>query len=254
MLFFEPKSRKDLVKEPSKVTLAVFAFFGCVFIMVLVVATYSLLNIKDVKAAVGKQIVSSKIADSGLDSETQKKLNVQVDRVLTAFKDNKITEDDLKKLKAKLSNSPLAPVAAAKIIEAKYLGKSNLNKEELASGKLTFQRLVRGVYEKKISKQAVKKIAKVFFQKKKKSSSFAGLEDKDNAKGGALDYELRSDVTDYEIKNFLKQAKVLADAAKISDEPFDVDLAGELKGEIDGMMDLVNKTDKRNKKTAKIED
>lgn len=77
---------------------------------------------------------------------------------------------------------------------------------------LTVQRYARGVHEKKIPKEDIEETAKP-------------IADPD----GNGRWEIKDNPTPMEIDQFLANAKAKADAANIPNEPFDLNIAEELR-------------------------
>ena len=92
-----------------------------------------------------------------------------------------------------------------------------MSEQEKADAILAVQRVARGVYEKKISKEEIDEITK----------PIADLRRNRN-------WTLKENPTRMEIDQFIANAKAAADAAMIPNEPFDLNIAEELKRAIHG--------------------
>jgi len=97
-------------------------------------------------------------------------------------------------------------------VRTKYIEPSNMTTEEKAEAILTVQRYARGVYERKISTDELERDAEPIAHRKTEHN-----------------WELKENPTRMEIDLFLANAKTKADALNIPNEPFDLNIAEELR-------------------------
>jgi hypothetical protein len=163
--------------------------------------------------------INQSIDQSDLPAEEKDQIKVQVRRVADAFRDKRISNEQMGQLFQDLMESPLLAIFVVQAAEAKYLDPSGLNDEEKDEARITIQRFTRGAVEGKIDKAAVD----------------AALDHIADAKddGG---WQLRDQVTDAELRAFLAVAKAEADKAEIPEEPIDFDPSEEIKRIIDKAM------------------
>src|SRR5439155_19645694 len=83
--------------------------------------------------------------------EEKEEVITQVDRIVAAYKERKINQSDLERVFTELQDSPAFTALTLYGIEDDYLSGTNLTAGEIESGRRTFQRALRAVYEGKIS-------------------------------------------------------------------------------------------------------
>jgi predicted acetyltransferase len=112
----------------------------------------------------------------------------------------------------------LLPLAGVQAARQKYIEPSDMTPKEKEAAILTLQRFARGVHEKKIQKEAIDDVVKPV------------AELMPNGR-----WKLKDKPTRMEIDQFLENAKAKADDAMIPNEPFDLNIADELKKAIHGV-------------------
>lgn len=159
------------------------------------------------------------IDESDLPPQEKEEIKVQVNRVADAFRNKRISNEQMAELFEALMESPILAVFVVQAAEAKYLDPSGLAEEEKAQARVTIQRFTRGAVEGNIDQASVD----------------AALEHiADPQDGGG--WQLRERVTDAELRAFLAVAKAEADKANIPEEPVDFDPSDEIKRIIDKAM------------------
>jgi hypothetical protein len=125
-------------------------------------------------------------------------MKVQVDRLVTNFKEGKITMEKFGKFAQDLEKSPIFPAmiiaAAGKLVA----DNDELTAEEKTEGELTIYRILTGAFEQKIPKEKLDSL-------KAKISTRVGNRE-----------ELKEDISTEELRAFLAEAKQAADDAGIS--------------------------------------
>lgn len=191
--------------------------FGVLFLCMIIGAVYVGLHWKSWTAEVANVAVQGVLKESGLPSDQQESILVEVRQLGDDFKTGKITTEQISKVAKAISDSPLIPLAGVQVARHKYIEPSNMSETEKAEAVLSLQRFARGVFEKKISRdelnEAVKPVADV---------------------RGNGSWKIKDNPSRTEIDQFISNVKARADAAKIPDEPFDVNIADELKKAIHG--------------------
>jgi hypothetical protein len=168
-------------------------------------------------AEVANVAVQGVLKDSGLPPDQQESILAEVKQLGDDFKSGKISTEQIGKVAKAISDSPLIPLAGVQLARVKFIEPSDMTEKEKAEAILSLQRFARGVYEKKISKdeldEAVKPVAEV---------------------RGNNNWKIKDNPTRMEIDQFIANVKAKADAAMIPNEPFDVNIAEELKKAIHG--------------------
>jgi hypothetical protein len=177
----------------------------------------------------GREAIVSVINDSELPDQEKKEVIVQVDRVVKAYKDRKITQADLEQIFTELQDSPALLALELYGIEENYLAETNLSKQEIEKGRRTFQRVLRGVYEGKITEDD-------FFAALPEDGAELSSEE---AKGKTVQEQIRlasnkaEESFDDDLRLTLTKLKVLADNARIPDEAYQLDIGDAVKKLVD---------------------
>lgn len=166
-----------------------------------------------------REAIVSGIESSELSEEDKQAVVGQVDRVVDAFKSGEIGTRDVFRILEQLAESPLLGLVVVYAADAKYITPSELSDEEKEEGRLTLQRVARGVFEERIDPNA--------------------LED-------ALDYisvrssdghrQFKDTVSDPVLRDFLAECKRHADDADIPREPYVVDIGMEFQRAVDQIL------------------
>ena len=174
-------------------------------------------NIDTWVVGLGREAIVAGINESDLPKEEKAEIITQVDRVVVAYKEGKLTQADLERVLTDLEDAPALKALTLYGIENEFLEGSNLNEKELALGRTTFNRVLRGVYEGKISDEAF----------------WNALPDEDSAAVRLASTNANDDNFDEELRLALAKLKVLADNARIPDEHFQLDIGDEVKKLVD---------------------
>jgi hypothetical protein len=179
-------------------------------------------NVERLAAMAVRQVIVALVNDSDLPAQEKTEVIAQVDRVVNAFADKKITQEDMQKIFDELQKSPIFAIIGAWGLEKMFIEPSGLPNEEKEAGRRTLERVMRGLMEKKISEQA-------FQQSMPRQAQ--------PQPGKAL----RNDrLTDEEVREMLTKMKKLADDAGIPDEGFNVDVGDEVKKVVDKALEGKN--------------
>src|SRR5262245_32198222 len=200
----------------------VLIFLGFVFLFgVLCVAgvCYVASNLDKWVVGIGREAIVASINDSELPEGEKTEVIEQVDRVVSAYKEGKIDQTDLERVFTDLQDAPAIKALALFGIEEQFLEDSSLSEKEIEQGRRTFQRVLRGVYEGKISDEA-------FF------AALPGFED-DEIRPASTN---AAEVADDDLRETLVKLKVMADNAKIPNEPFQIDISDEVKKLVDQVL------------------
>jgi hypothetical protein len=164
----------------------------------------------------GGQAINQGIDSSDLPPQEKVEVKVQVDRVAKAFRDGQISNEQASAIIKKLVDSPLMPSFVVMAVERKYFDRSKLSDEEKAEGRQSLKRFARGIFDDKIKDKGIDKVMAHVADRKR---------------GGQ--WQLRSTVSDEDLRAALSEAKAQADAASIPPEPENIDPSDEVKRIVD---------------------
>jgi hypothetical protein len=195
---------------------------GCLWTSAVLVVVITLLGIwaaprlRGWFASIGSQAIKQSIQAANLPQQEKDELGVEIDRVAEAFREGKLSGDQVGAILTMIMKSPLAGAIAVAVADAQYFDASGLSEEEKTAGRLTLQRFTLGAIDERIPEA-------------KRDEVLALIGEKD-AKGN---FQLRERVSDEELRAFLAKAQAEADAAGIEPQPPAVDLSSELKRIVD---------------------
>lgn len=188
-------------------------------VLIVLAGVWVVRNLRGWAADGGAQAIEQGIDASDMPAAEKQDVKVQVDRVVDAFRQGRLSGEQLGRIMEKLADSPLMSMFIVSAIDTHYFAKSGLSDEEKAEGRKTLQRFVRGVIDGKIDQQAVDAV-------------MAHIADR-RPDG---EWQLRNQVSDDELRAALQAAKLRADEAGIPEEPEVVDPSDEVKRIIDEAM------------------
>lgn len=163
--------------------------------------------------------LNESLKQSGLPESEQQEIQVQVERLLTAFQEERLTQAQVERLMDQLADSPLSASVIAFTIEKKYFDDSGLSNEEKQTGRMTLRRCVRGIFDADLSQEDIDAVLGTI-----------GTKQPDG------EWELKETLTDEELRTFLAEAKSRADAAGIPETVEEVDPSDEIKRIIDAVL------------------
>jgi hypothetical protein len=172
-------------------------------------------NLEGWVVGLGREAIVAMVEESELPADEKKEVITQVDRLVTAYKEKKIDQSDLERFLTQLDESPAITALGLYGIEEDYLDGSVLSDAEMEQGRRTFQRVLRGVYEGKISDEAFFNVLGELEDPVRPASTNAAEANED------------------EMKLMLVKLKALADNEAIPDEPFQLKISGEVKKLVD---------------------
>jgi len=189
--------------------------FGILFLCVVIGGIYVAMHMKEWAADFANLAAQEVIKNSGLPDDQRTAILTEIKQFGDDYKSGKVSNEDLMRVAKTVSESPLLPLAGVQMARHKYIEPSDMTEQQKAEAVLAVQRFARGVYEKKIPKEDIDDITK----------PIADL------RGNG---RLKENPTRMELDQFIANAKARADAAMIPNEPFDLDIAEELKKAIHG--------------------
>ena len=174
-----------------------------------------------------RNVIDKAVQGSDLTPEDKQVVMTQVDRLVVGYKQGKVDLQKLAQFGEKLAKSPLMDLMIAYAAKVKYIEPSDLSDEEKAEAEKVLQRLARGVVEEKIPDDELDVALNHI-------SSEVG-------NGGR---QFRENVSDAELRAFIKECKKLADDAEIPEGEYHVDIGGELKKLVDEILGEVSEVEK----------
>jgi hypothetical protein len=211
--------------EPKKRSPWTTCLIGCLvmcailLLLAIAAALWVRTNWRGWTADFGSMAVDQAINASGLPAEEKAEVKVQVERVTTAFRDGRLSMEQLGMIMQQIADSPLLPSIMVMAIDRAYLAKSGLTDDEKAAGRITLQRLMRGFIDKQIDEQTMDSLMAHVADRKPDGN-----------------WQLRQRLSDEELRAFLDAAKTAADDAGVAAEPPEFDPSDEIKRIIDNAL------------------
>ncbi|MCC9608197.1 hypothetical protein LOC68_01195 [Blastopirellula sp. JC732] len=195
---------------------------GCLVAIILMVVIacgvgyYIMSNIKSLGVGLFASVVTQAIDESELPEDQKIGMKEQIDRIASGYKSGEISDEQLGKIFENIGESPVISAIPVIVVESTYLKNSGLSEEEKADAKKQLDRAAHGLFDKTITMDnldpAMEKIAE---------------------RGPEGNWEIKSNVSDDELKEFVAETKKICDEHGIPDEEFQVDIVAELKKSID---------------------
>jgi hypothetical protein len=191
--------------------------FGVVLLLCVISGIYVAMHWKGWAADFANVAAQEVIREAGLPENQRDAILSEVKQFGEDFKAGRVTMEELGRVAKAIADSPVLPVAGVQAAQYKYIEPSDMSPDEKAAGVRSLQRFARGVHERKISKEIVDDVIKPV------------AEMKPNGR-----WSIKDNPTRMELDQFIDNAKARADEAMIPNEPFDLDIADELRKAIRG--------------------
>jgi hypothetical protein len=172
-----------------------------------------------------RSAVDTAVQESDLSDDDKQVVMQQVDRLIEGYQQGKVTTEKAVAFMEEFLDSPLFNLMFAYATKVKLIDPSGLTPDEKRTADRILQRTMRGVIEKKISKDDL---------------NGALDEISDPLEGGGRQF--RDPLSDDEIRSFLEECKSIADSAQIPNEDYQADVGGELKKLVDQALGEVAET------------
>lgn len=181
-------------------------------------------NYRGVLANVTVKSVEAALNDSELSDEQKAEILAEVEVLTTDYKEKRISNEEMVEVLKEITESPLLPLGAVYAVDQGYVQPSTLTTDEKADAKLQLQRVARGFYEEKISQDQLEDILEPISKRQAA-----------DADPGEFEIELQEpeDVSVEELRQFVERSRSAADEAEIPNEPYEIDIAAELRKAID---------------------
>jgi len=168
------------------------------------------------------KVIVSAVDDSELDDQAKQDIKVQMDRLLKEYRAGNISNERFLEGLEELGDSPIFLLLMSYAAMESYIAPSGLSDDEKADAKLVFQRVARGTFEKKIKADDLEQ-------------AFSYISEKD-FNGNR---QVKNNVPDEDLRSLVKECRRVADEAGIPNEPYQVDVAAEVKRIVDRALGIV---------------
>lgn len=184
---------------------------GVVLAIIIAVAIWVALNWKGWAGSAMRQGTTAIVQQSALPQEEKTAVLTRVDAITKDFEDGKISTEQFGNVMKALAESPIMAAGAVYGVDKAHIEKSGLTKEEKAAGRLELQRVARGVSDGVLKPHDLQAVIDTISEK----DPFGNK-------------KVKQKLTDADLKALFVKAKETADAGKISNEPFTIDLIYEI--------------------------
>ena len=191
---------------------------GIVLVLAIAGGVYVAMNLKTWTANLTVQGIEAALDESDLTEDQKSDIMVHVRDLADDFKAGDVTWQEMANIGEEIASSPVLPVAAVYGARRAYFNESGLSDEEKANADLQMQRLARGVFEKKISMTELEDACDQIVVRT--SSDEWHLKEPDV-------------VDDEDLREMVGKITALVQEKEIPNEPFEVDIAAEIKAAID---------------------
>jgi hypothetical protein len=196
---------------------------------------YVATNVDRWLVGLGREAIVAMIEEAEIPEEEKKEVTAQVDRVVAAYKERKIDQADLERVLTGLEEAPAMKVLSLYGLDELYLSGADLSEDEIKDGRRTYERALRGVYEGKLSEDALYAAlpAQMNF-----GADFDDETDPEKLReqitlvANAANKPLTAD----DVRESLVKLKVMVDNAGIPNEPFQLDIGDEVKKIVDDLL------------------
>jgi DNA-directed RNA polymerase subunit RPC12/RpoP len=197
------------------------AALGCFLFLALGGAggIYVALNFKRLATDVARAAAVQAIRSSEMPRDVQDGFVGHIDRVARAYKEGRISTDQVMRIFRNVAESPLFPVAMVVAADRQYVQPSGLGAEEKHRASRDLQRLARGVAERSIP-----------------HGDLEGILDLVSSRRPGGGRHIRQKLSDAEVRALATRVKEVADRAGVPDEPYEIDCVAEFGKAIDREM------------------
>lgn len=162
------------------------------------------------------QTIAGQIDSTSFPEEEKEEAKAELRRFTEAFKNQEFDTEDLGRGLMVLTESPLVTLIFVNSLQHQYLRRSGLPEQELEEGRLTIERFAHGVFHRRIDQLTSERV-------------MAPL----STRGSQGEFQLKSRVSDEQLREFLVEAKAAADSAQVPEELPPIDLSAEMRRVVD---------------------
>jgi hypothetical protein len=160
--------------------------------------------------------LAAAVKETSLDAEQERSILADLARLRDGFKRGDVSLRELQAFVVSLKDGPFFPMASVVAAERLWIEPSALSDDEKIEASIHLQRVARGMHEGSISVEEARTVLEP-------------LDEDPSPDSVRIDDE----ATDEEVRALVAAAKELADREGIPVEPFEVDLAGEVREAVD---------------------
>lgn len=165
--------------------------------------------------------VNEMINQSELPDAEKEELKAEVKRVTDAIADGTMSQDQLQQFLNEFGKSPLVSLLIVTAVESQYVKPSGLSDEEKADARDTLDRYAHGLVSKQLDQQDVDLLM-----------PYVATE----GQQGKGDWQMKEQISDEELRQFLSAAKDQVEEAEIPAEVPPIDVSEELKKIVDKVL------------------
>lgn len=225
--------RSSVGKWVLGILLVLFGMFTLGGILCVAGVYYVATNIDKWVVGIGREAIVAMINEASISATEKTEVIGQVDRVVTAYKERKINQADLEKALTELNETPAFKVLSLVGLDDQFLTSSSLSEEQIAAGRRSYQRALRGVYEGKFTEEELYAVLPI--------EADENDDDKTANQGGEnirlVNNQGPKVAGDDEIRESLVKLKLMADNAGIPNESFQLDIGDEVKRVVDRLLE-----------------
>lgn len=174
---------------------------------------------KPFMAEVFRDMATAPLASKQLPDGQRQRITANVDRVMNGVKDGQINLIQVTAMIGELSNGTFADLTVIELGRSQIAALLRQDEKRWEEASLVIDRFARGVSEGRISQSRIDSALRHISQSDEQG-----------------DREAKQSLTEVEAEDFLEAALKEADRARIPNERFQVDLAGELQRSIDKVL------------------
>jgi len=215
--------------RPGGVLAGCLIALGIVLVVVIGFGIYAAMNWKSWTASAMRAMVDAVTTELNLSPEQRAQIRAEVDLLATDFEKGNLSLEQFARVMEELAESPVIPAAVVLGAQAAYVRPSTLSDDEKQDADRQIERLARGIVDEQLTADQINTALAAI--SKQPGGSSGSVE----YRGGQINVELQEprNVTPAELRQFIEDARSVADDAGIADEPFEVDIAVELRRAVD---------------------
>jgi hypothetical protein len=195
-------------------------------------AWYVISNVDRWLVGVGREAIVAAVEETELPEPEKQEVIAQVDRVVSAYQERLIDQSDLERIMTELGESPALSLATLHGVDDYYLLDSDLSPAEQGEARRTYERVLRGVYERKISEDDVFGCLPEDDLEDAEMMEFTNAGRFAHVMQEADEHADMQGIED-DVRLVFNRFKFLADSVEIPYEPFRADIGDEVKRIVD---------------------
>jgi len=204
--------------KPKSTRTRKFLGIGCLAIIIIVVliGIYIAWNYKNMVANRLRTIVAQVVEKSELPDDQKNQIKQYGEQLASDIQGGKITMTQLGAVAKELERGPVLPLAMLHAAQITLLRNSDLSDERKADADLALRRYSRGIVEKTIPRDQVDETLSQIQEQDKKGNK-----------------KLKTTLSTEQLETLIAQVKQQADDAGVPNEPYQANLADEVRTAID---------------------